>query len=101
MAYQDTVLARSPYVFWRMGGVASPVQDETATNIDLSVNGGATFGAAGPVAAAVTFDGTDDYAQAASLNLSTGDQVTFEAWVKFASYTDDDSCLCEFAGPWA
>lgn len=99
MAYADAVLALTPYVYWRMGGIASPVQDETVSNVDLQVGDGITFGA-GPIADAVSFDGVSGYGYVPALDLDDTDELTVVMFVSFPSYTNDNSPLWEFAPGW-
>lgn len=100
MAYADAVNALTPYVYWRMGGIATPVQDQTASNVDLTVGDGVAFGAVGPIADAIVFDGVSGFGYVPALDLSDTDELTVVMFVGFTSYTGDNSPLLEFAPGW-
>lgn len=97
MAYRDRLLARSPYVYWRQG--ASPIPDETATGIEVTVGSGVTF-PDGPIADAFAFDGTNDsYGDVTALDLFDTDVLTIELFVN-PTYTNNNAPLLYHVPSW-
>lgn len=94
--YASTVLADSPYAYWRMGGASSPLADSTAGGRSLAVSA-ATLGAAGAVDGdgAASFNGTSSYGSVA-LDLSDTNVVSLEFWLKKAAWANDDQLAFEF-----
>lgn len=87
-AYRDTVLAKNPVGYWRLGEVlgATAVADHSGNSNHGTVEGAPTFGTAGALTrdrdTAATFDGVDDavaIADSASFDVTS---FTIEAWIK-------------------
>jgi hypothetical protein len=102
VAYSTEVLADSPYFYCRMGGAASPLQDETATNADVTITG-ATLQVTGALTGdsdkAVSFDGVDDKGSVA-LDLSDTSVITVEFWLLWDTFANDDDLALEFTANW-
>jgi len=81
--YDAEVLADNPVAYWRLGDTAGPYVDEIGT-ADLIVSGnpneGATGAINGDIDTAISFDGTDDFAQY-DIAAWTGN-FTVELWAK-------------------
>jgi hypothetical protein len=100
MAYSDTVLAKSPLLYWRLG--ENP--PGTGTAVDASPNGrnGTYVGSPASIAGliqdtntAVDFSGTGQWVTSTYNPFATGATRTFEFWVKRDATTDAD---CIFGG---
>jgi len=67
---------------WHMGDAASPALDSTANNNDVAQSGGVTFGTAGKVDGATSYEGTDDRLSIADNDAFDVDYLTISAWAK-------------------
>jgi PKD repeat protein len=97
--YRSTVVNTPGLVsWWRLGDApgSSTIADSFGTNAGSIF--GATLGAPGSIFAdpstAATFNGTSNYASA-PLNLSTTSQVTFEFWLNWNAFANDDAVAME------
>jgi hypothetical protein len=81
-SYGATVLADSPYIFWRMNETSGTTMlDSSGNGRDGSYSGGITFGAAGIAGAAVTFDGSSGAGNYLPVETVSG-TFSVELWVK-------------------
>ncbi len=81
---------------------AGPIQDDSASNIDLNLRGDgqpnyeATAPAAGYDNGAYDFDGTDDDAISSStINLTGTEVITLVAWFNWDAFDDNDDLMWE------
>jgi len=88
--YYKTILADTPFAYWRLGETSGIVaNDELGTN-DGTYVGSPTLGSAGAITGdadtAVLFNGTTDYMEVPNIEVipTTGD-FSVEAWLKPAS----------------
>ncbi len=99
--YSDTVLADTPFAYWRKGESSGTTMNDSSGNARNGTYGSIpTLGVAGaltsdPADTAVGYDGTADFASAA-LNLSAQTIVTVEFWLKWTTFANNDDLAMEF-----
>jgi YD repeat-containing protein len=98
--YNNAVSTNSDLIdYWRLGETSGTNLDDVIGGRDATALNGLTLGTAGNLTldpnTAVTFDGTNDAAQA-SVNLSGTSKLTLEFWLKWDSFANDDRLAFEF-----
>ena len=98
--YKNNVSTTILYMPFEGGSNSTYTKDYSGYGNDGTVNGATFNRTGGKIGGAYEFDGVDDYVEvpnSASLNITN--EITIEAWIKPASFTDYDAIVANFEYP--